>query len=132
MFARVADGSNSAGLREQRCLAGERLTGRRVDLDRDDLARLGEPLEVHDLVVRRAPAKPRWVIARLALDEHIERAPDESLRALARPPLHDLDEPLHALDLNFVRDEAIAEAGGLGVAPRRVDERERAVEADLL
>ena len=52
----------------------------------------------------RAAAQPRRVGARRALDEHVERAPDEALRALPRAPLDDLDEPLHPLDLDLVRD----------------------------
>jgi hypothetical protein len=46
--------------------------------------------------------------------------------------LNDLDETLHALDLDLVRHEAIGERGRLGPAARREDEGERAVVADLL
>ena len=59
----------------------------------------GEAVEVDDLVVRRAAAQARRVVARGALDEHVERAADEALGALAGAALDDLDEPLHALDL---------------------------------
>src|SRR5204862_451123 len=75
---------------EQRCFAGERLARGGVDLHRDDLARLGQALEVDDLVVRRAATEPRGVVARLALNEDIKRAADEALCALARPALNDL------------------------------------------
>ena len=68
----------------------------------------------------------------MALDQHVERAADEALSALASAALDDLDQALHALDLDLVRDEAVGELRRLGVAPRRVDERERAVEPDLL
>ena len=67
-----------------------------------------------------------------ALDEHVERAADEALRALAGAALDDLDEALHALDRDLVRHEVVGQLGRLGAAPRRVDERERAVVADLL
>ena len=43
---------------------------------------------------------------REALDEHVERAADEPLGALAGAALDDLDEALHALDLDLVRDES--------------------------
>ena len=75
------------------------------------------PLEVDDLVVARAAAQPRRVGARGALDEHVERAPDEALGALAGAPLDDLDEPLHALDLDLVR-HLVGEASAASV-PRR-------------
>ena len=51
-------------------------------------------------------------------DEHVERAPDEALRALARAALDDLDEPLHALDLHLVRDEPVGRCSAASV-PRR-------------
>jgi hypothetical protein len=47
-------------------------------------------------------------------------------------PLDDLDEALHPLDGRVVRDQAVGERGRLGAATRAVDERERAVVADLL
>ena len=114
------------------CLALQRLARRRADLDVDELARRGQPAEVHDLVVARAPAQARGVVARRALDQHLERPPHEALGALARPPLDHLDEALHALDAQLVREELVGEGGRLGAPPRRVDEREGAVEADLL
>ena len=45
----------------------------------------------------RVRPRTRPVGARRALDEHVERPPDEPLRALARAPLDDLDEALHPL-----------------------------------
>src|SRR4051812_15798097 len=56
-------------------LAHERLARGAVDLDVDDVARRGQPGEVHDLVVPRPPAQARGVRPRVALDEHVERAP---------------------------------------------------------
>ena len=56
-------------------------------------------------------------MARRALDEHVERAADEPLRALAGAPLDHLDEALHAFDRDLVRDELVAEAAAS--VPRR-------------
>ena len=101
----------SAGAGEQeRLLAAQRLARSLVDLDLDELTRRRQPGEVDDLVVARAPAQARGVGARGALDEHLERAADEALRALAGAPLDDLDEPLHALDAHLVRQELVGEA----------------------
>src|SRR5204862_116546 len=75
---------SSGGAGEEQLLAGECLRGRRADLHGDDLARASHTLEVHDLVVADATAQARRVGARGALDEHVERAPDEALGALAR------------------------------------------------
>ena len=90
------------------------------------------PSKLTTLLCAVRPRRRDGVVARGALDEHVERAADEALRALAGAALDDLDEALHPLDLHLVRDEVVDELGGLGVAPRRVDEREGAVEADLL
>src|SRR5690242_19490868 len=99
MFAHTEDGSEfgSAGACEQRHLTGERLARRTRDRDRHDLAGRGEAVEVDDLVVAGAAAEAARVGPRGALHEHVERAADEALRALAGAPLDDLDEPLHAL-----------------------------------
>ena len=64
---------------------GERLRRRRGDLDLDELARLGEAGEVHDLVVARAAAQLRRVGARGALDEHLHACGRRSA-ARARAP----------------------------------------------
>src|SRR5215218_10647353 len=112
-------------------LARERLARRRLDLDVDVLAGPREAGEVDDLVVARAAAQPARVGSRRALDEHLEGAADEPLRALARAALDDLDEPLHALDLLLVAD-AVLELRRLRLAAGREDERERAVVADVL
>ena len=69
----------------------------------------GEAVEVDDLVVAGAAADAAGVGARRALDEHVERAADEPLRALARAALDDLDEALHPLDGDLVRDEVVGD-----------------------
>src|SRR3954452_12341020 len=84
-----------AGPGEQRFAARERLARGRGDLDGDDLAGCGESVEVDDLVVGGAAAQARRVMARGALDEHVEGAADEALGALAGAPLDDGDEALH-------------------------------------
>src|SRR5438067_4423926 len=111
--------------------ARERLARRALDLHLDELARRAETVEVDHLVVARAAAKPRGVGTRRPFHEHLERSPDEPLGALAGAPLDHLDEPLHPLDLDLVR-YLVRQRRRLGPAPRRVDERERAVVADLL
>ena len=134
MFAQPRDRTDApyAARHEQAdLLAHQRLARRLADLDVDVLAGLREAGEVDDLVVARAAAQAARVGARRALDEHLQRAPDEPLRALAGAALDDLDQPLHALDLLLVRD-GVLELGRLGAAARREDERERAVVADLL
>jgi hypothetical protein len=82
--------------------------------------------------VARSAAHALGVGARGALDEHLERAPDEPLRALARLALDQLDELLHALHLQRVGHHALGDARRLGAAPRREHEREGAVIAHLL
>ena len=102
---RAGPGLGRQRARHERHLAGERLARRRGDLAPARSRPAREAGEVHDLVVPRAAAQARRVGARRALDEHVERPPDEALRALAGAALDDLDEPLHALDLHLVRDE---------------------------
>ncbi len=84
------------------------------------------------LLWRVRPRMPRRVGSAHPFDEHFHRATDEALRALMRTPLDDLDEALEALDLDLVRNEPLAQARGLRAAPRREDEGEGAVVADLL
>src|SRR3954469_17182894 len=124
--------ASARGAGEQGLLAGQRLARRGRDRHRDDLARRGQAVEVDDLVVGRAAADAAGVVAVGALHEHVERAADEPLRTLPRPPLDDPDEPLHALDAHLVREEVLREPGRLGASAGRVDEGEGAVEADLL
>src|SRR4051794_41489673 len=126
MFAHGSDGVSgaSAGAREQRHLAAERLTRRSGDLHRDDLPGAGQAVEVHDLVVTGATADAARIGPRRAFDEHVERAADEPLRPLPGATLHDLDEALESLDRRLVRDEILGERGRLGATTRRVDERE--------
>src|SRR6478735_4069194 len=100
--------------RKQRRFAAERLRRRTGDLDRDDLARRAETGEVDDLVVADPAAQPRRVVARGALDQHVERPPHEPLCALARAALDHLDQALHALDGDLVRQELVGERRRLG------------------
>src|SRR5688572_9493170 len=111
MFAPAADGLSAvsgsagrAGAREQLLLAGQRLAGRRRYLDRDDLARLRQAREVHDLVVARATAQLGGIGPRAALDEHVERPPHEAPRALVCAALDDLHQPLHPLAADLMRN----------------------------
>ena len=61
-----------------------------------------EAAEVDDLVVARAARAALGVGAGGPFDEHLERAPDEALGALAGASLDDLDQPLHPRDLHRV------------------------------
>ena len=84
------------------------------------------------LLWRVRPRSLRRVGAARALDEHLLRgARRTALRALQRAALDDLDQPLHALALDRVRD-LVGQLRRLGPAPRREDEREGRVVADLL
>ena len=92
-----------------------------------------EPLKLTTLLWRVRPRSRSGSVRERPFDEHLERAPDEALRALARAALDELDEPLHALRPSPDAARRLLEsAGRLGAAPRREDERERAVVADLL
>src|SRR3954466_13573174 len=112
-------------------VAGERGAGGRVDLNLRVLARLGQAREVDGLVVARAAAQLGGIGARRALDQHLHRAADEALGALVRVALDRLDEALHPLTLDRVRQLPL-ERRRLGAAPRREDERERRVVLDAL
>ena len=52
-----------------------------------------------------------------ALDEHLHRAPEESLGPLRGAPLHDLDKPFHALHLHRVGNEPLGDRAAS--VPRR-------------
>ena len=67
------------------------------------------PSKLTTLLWRRAAAHAAGVVARGALDEHVERAADEALRALAGAALDDLDEALHPLRGDLVREELVGE-----------------------
>ena len=97
-----------------------------------ELARRGETGEVDGLVVACAAAQTLGICARRAFDEHLDRTADEPLGALAGAALNHLQQALHPLDLHRVRDEILGQLGRRGAAPRREDEREGAVVADLL
>src|ERR1039458_5007742 len=127
--ARVGGSAQRAG--EQRSLAGERLTRGGADPHVHQLAGSAQTAEVDDLVVARASAPAAGVGARRALNEHLKSAADEALRAFLRPALDHLHQTLEPCHLDLVR-ELIRQLRGLGSAPGRVDERERAVVADRL
>ncbi len=74
--------------------------------------------EVDDLVVTRAPAQALGIGARGALDEHLERAPDEALRTRQRVALHDLKQPFHPLHLDRMGHGVGGQRGRLGAAAR--------------
>ena len=61
------------------------------------LAGRGQTREVDGLVVAGPAPQPLRVGARGAFHEHLQRAPDEPLGALARVALDDLDQALHPL-----------------------------------
>src|ERR1700710_477564 len=114
---------------EQPLGPGEGLRGCGGDLDLDQLAGPGGALEVDRLVVPAAPAQACLVGAAGPFDHHLDLAPDESLGPLGRPALDQLDQPLHPLDLDRVRN-LLTEPGRLGFAAWREDEGEGAVVAD--
>src|ERR1019366_7495513 len=116
----------------QALLPGERLTRCAVDLDECELPRAGQTGEVDDLVVARATAQSIRVRAARTLDQHLDRASHEALRALARATLDQLDQALHARHLFGVRGEPPGQARRLGAATGREDEGEGSVVADLL
>ena len=91
-----------AGARQQRRLTHQRLAGGSRDLHRHNVAGLAEALEVDHLVVALAAAQAARIGARRAFDEHLDRPPDEPLRAFARSALDELHEPLDPLDLDLV------------------------------
>ena len=76
------------------------------DLDLDQLAGLAGALEVDRLVVACAAPEPRRVGPAGPLDQHLHRPADEPLGALAGAALDQLDEALHPLALDRVRDLA--------------------------
>ncbi len=90
-----------------------------------------DPFEVDRLAVPGAPAQLRLVGPARPFDQHLEVAPDEPLRPLPGPPLHDLQEPLHPLRLDRMRHLPVHRRR-LGFPTRREDEGEGAVVADLL
>src|SRR5215216_2914133 len=129
MFAGAQDGSRAARWRSPRAARRDRLrlgpeqglAGRRRDLYRDDVPGLPHPREVDHLVVAGASPQPGWVGARRPLDQDVERATDEALRALVGTALDKLDEPPHPLALH-VSGDRWGHLRCLGPAPRREDE----------
>ena len=81
------DARRAVGLarpRREALLAGQRLAGRASISTSASSPGRGEAGEVDDLVVARASAQALRVGPARALDEHLDGAPDEALRALAR------------------------------------------------
>src|ERR671936_1944345 len=122
----VRSGCNGYGLG-----AAKRGRGRAFDADVDELARLGLAGEVHRCVAPRPPAQERRVGPARAFDEHLLHAADAGLVPLERDALAELDQALDPLRLDLVR-HLVKHRRRLRAAPRREDERERPVEADLL
>ena len=111
--------------------AAQRLRGGAFDLDVDQLAGLGDAVEVDRLVVAGAAPQLGLVGAAGPFDQDLHRPADEALGALGGAPLDHLDQPFHPLDLDRVRQLALHRRR-LGFAARREDEGEGAVVADLL
>ena len=97
----------------------------------DELAGCGVAGEVHRRVAARAAAQERRIGPARALDEHLLDAADTLVVAPRAHALDELDESLDPLELHLVRN-LIGHRRRVGAGARRVDERERAVEADLL
>ena len=114
-----------------RSCAAERRRGRARDLDLDQLAGGRGAVEVDGLVVTGAAAQPRGIGAARALDQDLHGAADEALGALPGAALDQLHQALHALSLHRVR-KLVVEPRRLGAPPRREDEGEGAVVADLV
>ena len=95
------------------------------------LARGGRPVEVDRLVVPRPAAQPRGSVRLGPSTSTSIVAADEALRPLSRAALDQLDQALHPLALDRVR-QLVVHRRRLGFAARREDEGEGAVVADLL
>src|SRR5215218_4193836 len=106
---------------------------RRCSLDEhaDKLSGLGGSAEVDRRVAPRTSTEQRRVCSRRPLDENFLEATDALLVPSVSDALRDLDEPFDALVLHLVRD-LVPGRGRFGARARRVDERVRAVKADLL
>src|ERR1051325_5180360 len=96
--------SSARGAAEDGFLAEQRLARGRGDLDFDVLAWARQAAEVDHLVVARAAAQPARIGPRRPLDEDLERAADEALRALVSAALDDFHQALHPRHLDLVRD----------------------------
>src|SRR5579875_300301 len=101
-----------------------------MDAHARQLARACQAAEVHDLVVTRASAQARGIRSRRPFDEDLELTTDKALRALLGAALHERDQPLHALHLDLVRNEAVVHLRRLRAPSWREDESEGAVKAD--
>src|SRR3954462_3432248 len=108
----------------------ERGRGGGVDRDRHELTRLGRAAEVDRRVTPRAAAQDVGVGAARALDQHLLDAADPLAVASFGTALDDLDQALDPLALDFF-GELTVHRGRLGALPRRVEEGEGALVADL-
>src|SRR4051794_10951304 len=111
--------------------ASERRRGCVLDLDPSQLAGSRRAGEVHGRVAAGAASEERLVGAAPSLDERVLDPADALAVAVLRHPLNDVDQTLDAVALDLVRN-LVGERGGLGAGPRRVDEGEGSVVADLL
>ena len=116
---------------QQALLARERLTGGREDLDVGQLAGRRKAREVDRLVMARASAQALGVGARGPSTRTSTVRPTKRCARSRALSLNELHQPLHPLHLDLVRHHAVGERRRLGAAPRREDEREGAVVADL-
>src|SRR5512132_820498 len=109
----------------------ERGRGGVVDADIDEGSGLARPREVDGRVASRSTPQPRRVRATGPFDEHLLDPTDPSRVLLLRAALDNLDEPLDPHLFDMSRD-LVRGHGRFGALPRRVDQRARAVEGDLL
>src|SRR2546421_9712917 len=127
---KTASTSGSGG--DERLLRpAERRRRRGSDQHRDEVSAYGVALEVHGRVATGASAQERRVGPARPLHQHFLLTPDPPPVPVGGDALDELDQPLDAFTLDLFR-YLVGHSGRLGAAPRRVDERERAVEADLL
>ena len=87
--------------------------------------------EVHRGVSSRAPSEQVRVGPAWPLDKHLFDSSDPQPVSVGGDALDDSDQPLDTVPLQIVGN-LLGESCGLGSGARRVDERERSVEADLL
>src|SRR5712691_3404685 len=111
--------------------AVQSLRGCGFDQNIGEFARLSVARKVDRRVAPRAPAQERRLRPRGPLHEDFLDTADPLLVPQLRDPVYDLDEALDPLAFKLVRD-LVPGRGCFGPLPRRVDESEGAVVADLL
>ena len=118
---------------EERLLAGERLTGRRADRrPASSSPGWARPAKLTTLLWRVRPRRRSGSVREGPSTSTSSVRPRKRSARSRGAPLDDLDKPFHALDLHRVGHEPLGELGRLRAPPRREDEREGAVVADLL